>query len=321
MIPDAGITSKNDYFWISSVTEKLRTVWVSVPRLITSAPVRAYSRIRFSDVIPPESSMVTWSRSPACSSSWRVFRTLSGCHVIESRISAPARAAARASSAVSTSISIFRYMLAPFARRIASLIGTRTRWLSLISTPSLRPDRWGSPPPRVTAFLSSTRSPGQVLRVPATRAAGVFCLRQRHKCSCPGCNPAHPADNIERGTFHEQDLLCISQERKQDIPGLLLARRRGHPAGRLRRSGKRAPLPQERPATIPSCSARITARQVTSGRIASEVISPEGASSEMNFSRYSSGTVMEYLPATRHVPTTSGLSRFFNRERMERAAR
>ena len=38
-------------------------------------------------------------------------------------------------------------------------------WLSLISTPSPRFSRWFLPPPAATAYLSSARSPGAVLRV------------------------------------------------------------------------------------------------------------------------------------------------------------
>mmetsp|Transcript_12779 Transcript_12779/g.21688 ORF Transcript_12779/g.21688 Transcript_12779/m.21688 type:complete len:288 (+) Transcript_12779:52-915(+) len=43
-------------------------------------------------------------------------------------------------------------------------------WLSLIMSMSYRPMRWFSPPPISTAHLSSTRSPGTVLRVSKIRA-------------------------------------------------------------------------------------------------------------------------------------------------------
>ena len=43
-------------------------------------------------------------------------------------------------------------------------------WLSLISTASPRPSRWLTPPPQRTAYFSSSRRPGRVLRVSRMRA-------------------------------------------------------------------------------------------------------------------------------------------------------
>ncbi len=50
-------------------------------------------------------------------------------------------------------------------RARSSAWAPRARWLSLISTASSSPPRWFQPPPQRTAYFSSRRQPGVVLRV------------------------------------------------------------------------------------------------------------------------------------------------------------
>ena len=55
------------------------------------------------------------------------------------------------------------------ARRTAAVMPPATAtWLSLISTQSASEARWLRPPPQRTAYFSSSRSPGVVLRVSHT---------------------------------------------------------------------------------------------------------------------------------------------------------
>ena len=87
--------------------------------------------------------------------------------MLSSRIcSAPAATASRTSSSVSASTSIGRPL--PAARRSSTAGRTppaARRWLSLTRIPSSRPKRWFRPPPQRTAYFSSARRPGVVLRV------------------------------------------------------------------------------------------------------------------------------------------------------------
>ena len=66
----------------------------------------------------------------------------------------------------------------PDARRAPARSPARTppasaRWLSLISMASSRPKRWFAPPPQRTAYFSSARRPGVVLRVQTIARAGA----------------------------------------------------------------------------------------------------------------------------------------------------
>ena len=93
--------------------------------------------------------------------------------MLSSRIvSTPSASASSSCASVSTSSSIFAMW--PRPARTRSMAGAMppaaTRWLSLISTASSRPKRWLKPPPQRTAYFSSTRRPGVVLRVQTMRA-------------------------------------------------------------------------------------------------------------------------------------------------------
>ena len=150
--------------------------------------------------------------------------------------------------------------------------------------------------PERNCFFIETRRPGQVLRVPATRQRGFSPSSPDPEFSvCVAIPLILPIMlSAVRSTSRIFFASPESEIRTSPVPR---ARRRGCPAVHQPRNRKKGPPPSERPAAMPSCSARITARQVISGMIASEVISPNGASSSMNFFRYSSGTMADPLNA------------------------
>ena len=75
-------------------------------------------------------------------------------------------------------------------------------WLSLISTASSRPKRWLAPPPARTAYFSSERRPGVVLRVQTMRA--FVCRDRRDEPRGRGGDAAEPAQEIERHALGRQ---------------------------------------------------------------------------------------------------------------------
>jgi hypothetical protein len=86
---------------------------------------------------------------------------------LSSRMSSAFRARTSSScSSESTSTSHGRSGAAARAAvRAADTEPAAATWLSLIRTASPRPSRWFIPPPHRTAYFSSSRSPGRVLRV------------------------------------------------------------------------------------------------------------------------------------------------------------
>jgi hypothetical protein len=90
--------------------------------------------------------------------------------MLSSRISAaPAARASPTWSSVSHSTSTTTPGAAARTARNAAVIPpAAAMWLSLISAASPRPIRWFTPPPQRTAYFSSARSPGTVLRVSRT---------------------------------------------------------------------------------------------------------------------------------------------------------
>ena len=88
----------------------------------------------------------------------------------------------RSWSSVSTSISILTRWPAMAARALAAparMPPATAMWLSLIRIASSRPKRWLKPPPQRTAYFSSARRPGVVLRVQQMRAL-VPAIASRH---------------------------------------------------------------------------------------------------------------------------------------------
>ena len=143
--------------------------------------------------MPPESSMVTLSRIPACSSSWRVIgRCRLSCYREAEYLRRHAQPQVRHRQSPPRP-QFSRYMLAAFPRRIASWIGTRTRWLSLISTPN----SLGPLPVRIAA----TKSHGFFIQRPQARTGFEGATRQRGFSAFASatnvlvcvCNAAHPA--------------------------------------------------------------------------------------------------------------------------------
>ena len=66
-----------------------------------------------------------------------------------------------------------RFFEATRATAAGSIPPAIAMWLSLMSTASNSPKRWLVPPPQRTAWLSSARSPGAVLRVSSSSHAGA----------------------------------------------------------------------------------------------------------------------------------------------------
>ena len=124
-------------------------------------PATAAATCRLS---PPEASSLT--RPPVSAASATQLRS-SARFMLSSRISsAPASIASRHCATVSTSISTGR---SPAAARTSSKASVTepaaAMWLSLINAASDSDIRWLTPPPQRTAYFSSARSPGSVLRV------------------------------------------------------------------------------------------------------------------------------------------------------------
>ena len=89
-------------------------------------------------------------------------------------------------------------------------------WLSLIMTASYRPNRWLWPPPTRTAYFSSSRWPGVVLRV-STRRVGK-AVERVHKSARLRRDAGQPLQQIQRQAFARQDAMCASFHLRNDVP-------------------------------------------------------------------------------------------------------
>ena len=140
-----------------------------------SAPVAASSATR-SSVTPPDTS--TRAR-PAIRST--AVRTSASERLSSRMVSAPAAIASSTSPRLWASTSTGNPRPAVRPRRTASVSDPASRmWLSLIRMPSSSAARWLAPPPARTAYFSSTRSVGVVLRVSkmAARPAAASTKRR-----------------------------------------------------------------------------------------------------------------------------------------------
>src|SRR5262249_15852888 len=147
----------------SMAMSRARTEWVSAPTEMASTPVSATSRT-VSIVMPPDAS--SRARPFVIRTAWR---SISGCMLSSRTISARAASASSSWASVSASTSTGRPGCSLRSSSTAAVTDPATaRWLSLISTASSSPRRWLVPPPHATAALSSSRSPGAVLRVSST---------------------------------------------------------------------------------------------------------------------------------------------------------
>jgi len=142
---------------------------VSAPTEMKSTPACAKGRAVFR-LIPPDASMVTFGAR--LRTSLTAFFTSRGVMLSSSRASAPPVKACSSSACVRTSTCTFCPALRP-ASAAASAFGSpppSEMWLFLMRIPSCRSSRWFTPPPQVTAYLSNSRRPGNVLRVSSTWA-------------------------------------------------------------------------------------------------------------------------------------------------------
>ena len=90
-------------------------------------------------------------------------------------------------------------------------------WLSLIRIASSRPKRWLKPPPQRTAYFSSARRPGVVLRVQQMRA--LVPAARRRKSAVSGGDAGQPAEEIQRGALGRQHGARRARDRHQVRPG------------------------------------------------------------------------------------------------------
>ena len=156
---------------MSRPRSRAATLWVSPPIEMTSTPVPAMPATVARLTLPLASTRARppTSATPAASSARLKLSSM--------MVSTPAASTGPICSMLSTSTS--KCVVCP-SRALASRSTAvsfdgsppvRTaRWLSLASTASERPKRWLAPPPQRTAYRSSTRSPGVVLRVSVMRA-------------------------------------------------------------------------------------------------------------------------------------------------------
>src|SRR5580704_10676757 len=147
-------------------------------------------------------------------------------------------------------------------------------WLSLINTASSRPKRWLKPPPQRTAYFSSARSPGVVLRVQMMRAL-VWAMR---------CTKAEVAVAMPDRWPRKLSAVRSAERIARALPAIVINLVRAaiampsRPWGFISIVGSRrrnAASTSGRPETTPGLRATTTARpRVSSGIVAVDVTSP-----------------------------------------------
>ena len=141
---------------------------MSAPTLITSIPARATSATR-SSVTPPETSSSARPRARSAAT-----RTSSSEKLSSMMMSAPTREGlVELIEAVDLDLDArgVGRVVSRLAERPPVIPPAATMWLSLISTALPSVSRWLCPPPARTAYRSSARRPGVVLRVSVMRVA------------------------------------------------------------------------------------------------------------------------------------------------------
>ena len=98
-----------------------------------------------------------------------------------------------------------------------SMPPARRMWLSLMRIPSSRPKRWFVPPPVRTAYFSSARSVGVVLRVSRIvmrpPAASTKRLRERR-------DARQPLEEVQRRPLGRQHRPCVAPHFRDDVAWL-----------------------------------------------------------------------------------------------------
>ena len=139
-------------------------------------------------------------------------------------MSAPAASASSTCSRLCASTSIGISGPASFIRCTAAATPpARRMWLSLIRMPSSSPPRWLVPPPARTAYFSSARSVGVVLRVSRTvmRAAGGVDEPPRQRRDA-----GQPLQEVERRPLGGQHRRAPAATSATTSPGSQRRRRR-----------------------------------------------------------------------------------------------
>ena len=90
-------------------------------------------------------------------------------------------------------------------------------WLSLIRIASSRPKRWLKPPPQRTAYFSSARRPGVVLRVQQMRS--LVCRRRGGQNRRSRRDAGEPAEEIQRHALAGQHGAGRARDRQQRHAG------------------------------------------------------------------------------------------------------
>ena len=94
-------------------------------------------------------------------------------------------------------------------------------WLSLIRIASSSPKRWLKPPPQRTAYFSSARRPGVVLRVQQMR--NLVPAVWRTIIGGQRGDAGKPADEIQRGAFAGEHGTCRPSKRQHVMPAVTAA--------------------------------------------------------------------------------------------------
>ena len=147
---------------------------------------------------------------------------------------APDSSASRTWSRVSHSTSSGSAGAAARTAAIAAAIPpAAAMWLSLMSAASPSPIRWLRPPPHRTAYFSSWRSPGVVLRVSRT----VQPVPDRASAQAPGGggDPGQVGEEVEQGPFGPEQLAHRGGDADQLGAGLDPVTVGAQRLGRLRR--------------------------------------------------------------------------------------
>src|ERR1700728_643691 len=168
-------------------------------------------------------------------------------------------------------------------------------WLSLISTASSSPKRWLKPPPQRTAYFSSARNPGAVLRVQMTRAL-VWAMRLTNSAVAVAMPERWPR-KLSAVRSDDRMARALPEIVISLVPGLTAAPSR--PCGSILISGdnrRNAASTRGRPEITPALRATTIARPgASSGTVAIEVTSParprSSSSARLTAASISSGEI------------------------------
>ena len=185
-----------------------------------------------------------------------------------------------------------------------------TTWLSLTSAASDSDIRWLTPPPQRTAYFSSARRPGVVLRVSRTAAPVPSTASTQRRVS--GGDAGQVAEQVQRGALAGEQVAGRAGHRQQDVAAAHPVAVRDGPAPTAAPADDPRTRPRRpgSPATTPS--ARATKSPVarwSAGTVATDVTSTPPARSSASAARTSASTTPGQLGIARRSGRAASRSR------------